>query len=97
MPIHVVCELIAGAQLARDPEAERTRMLSVVEPLARVQPDDRFPRLYGELLAALRQRGEQIATMDLLIATAAVRHDAPLVTRNVKDFEKVPGLDVVSY
>jgi tRNA(fMet)-specific endonuclease VapC len=95
--IHVVCELSAGAELARDPEAERTRMLSLVEPLAWAQPDERFPRIYAELLAALRHRGEQIATMDLLIATAAVCHDAPLVTRNVKDFERVPGLRVLSY
>ncbi len=35
--------------------------------------------------------------MDLLIATAARTHDAPVVTRNMRDFERVPGLDVVSY
>ncbi len=35
--------------------------------------------------------------MDLLIATGARTHDAPVVTRNVRDFERVPGLDVVSY
>jgi predicted nucleic acid-binding protein len=35
--------------------------------------------------------------MDLLIATAALIDDAPLVTRNVKDFSRVPGLRVVGY
>ena len=35
--------------------------------------------------------------MDLLIATAALRDDAPLVTRNVKDFSRVPGLRVLGY
>jgi predicted nucleic acid-binding protein len=35
--------------------------------------------------------------MDLLIATAAMLEDAPLVTRNVDDFSKVPGLRVLSY
>lgn len=95
--IHVICELSAGAQLSDDPEAERARMLSLVEPLALAVPDEDFPRVYGELLAVLRQRGEPIATMDLLIATAAVRDGAPLVTRNVKDFERVPSLHVLSY
>jgi predicted nucleic acid-binding protein len=35
--------------------------------------------------------------VDLLIATAAVVDDGPLVTRNFREFERVPGLDVLSY
>ena len=35
--------------------------------------------------------------MDLLIAAAARTHDAPVVTRNPRDFERVPGLDVLTY
>jgi predicted nucleic acid-binding protein len=35
--------------------------------------------------------------MDLLIIIAAVLDDAPLVTRNLKDFSRVPGLRVLSY
>ena len=33
----------------------------------------------------------------LLIGTAALIDDAPLVTKNVKDFRRVPGLRVISY
>jgi predicted nucleic acid-binding protein len=36
-------------------------------------------------------------SMDLLIATAALLDDAPLITRNVKDFSRVPGLRVMGY
>lgn len=95
--IHVVCELSAGVELSADPARERARMRSLVQPLALAVPDEEFPQVYGELLATLRRRGERIATMDLLIATAAIRDEAPLVTRNVKDFERVPGLHVLSY
>lgn len=95
--IHVVCELRAGSELSDDPGVERARVLSMVEPLALVVPDEGFPQVYGELLALLRRRGEQISTMDLLIATAAVQDDVPLLTRNVKDFERVPSLHVLSY
>jgi predicted nucleic acid-binding protein len=35
--------------------------------------------------------------MDLLIAVTALGDDAPLVTRNVEDFARVPGLLVKSY
>ncbi len=49
------------------------------------------------MLAELRRRGQVIATMDLLIATAALGHEAPLVTRNARDFDRVPGLLVIGY
>ena len=35
--------------------------------------------------------------MDLLIATSAVVAEASHLTRNAKDFARVPGLDVVTY
>ena len=35
--------------------------------------------------------------MDLMIATAAVVDEASLVTRNRRHFDRVPGVDVVSY
>jgi hypothetical protein len=35
--------------------------------------------------------------VDLLIATAATLDDAPLVTRNVEDFARVPGLRLIDY
>ena len=35
--------------------------------------------------------------MDLLIATAALVDDAPIITRNVRDFSRIPGLRVVGY
>jgi predicted nucleic acid-binding protein len=35
--------------------------------------------------------------MDLLIATAAILDDAPLLTANVRDFSRVPGLRLIRY
>ena len=51
----------------------------------------------ARLLAAQERARHRIAAMDLLIATAAVMDQAPLVTRNARDFSRVPGLEVVSY
>ncbi|MGV3659557.1 MAG: type II toxin-antitoxin system VapC family toxin [Prosthecobacter sp.] len=40
----------------------------------------------------LRKAGIRIGTMDLKIACIALEHDALLLTRNIVDFGKVPGL-----
>ena len=95
--IHVSCELHAGAELSTAPSEEHTRVDALCASLRIVAADERFPLEYGRLFGELRRRGESIAAMDLLIAAAARVEDARLVTRNVRDFERVPGLNVVSY
>jgi tRNA(fMet)-specific endonuclease VapC len=42
----------------------------------------------------LRKGGIRIGTMDLRIAAIALAHDALLISRNLVDFQKVPGLRV---
>jgi tRNA(fMet)-specific endonuclease VapC len=50
-------------------------------------------RALREFKALQRQR-IRIGTMDLKIAAIALSHNAVLLSRNLKDFSKVPGLQV---
>lgn len=93
----VSCELSAGAELSARPSAERERVRTLCEVLRIAYPDERFAPAYGRLLASLTRAGRSISTMDLLIATSAVVDEAPLVTRNLKDFRRVPGLELLPY
>lgn len=95
--LHAACELRAGAELSEMPEREQERVDRLLAPLALAVPDERFPPTFGRLLAELRRRGEIISTMDLLIGTSAVVDGASLVTRNAREFERIPGLRVVGY
>ena len=95
--VHVVCELRAGAELSRQALREHEALDRLLSGLLVAHPDDRFAPAYARLLAATTRGGRQVAAMDLLIATAATLDDAPLVTRNVKDFSRVPGLRVLKY
>lgn len=42
----------------------------------------------------LRKLPVRIGTLDLRIAAIALTHDATVLTRNLRDFQKVPGLKV---
>jgi tRNA(fMet)-specific endonuclease VapC len=95
--VHVLCELRAGAELSRHPLKEHETLDTLFSGLLVAYPDERFAATYGRLLAALGRTGRPMATMDLMIATAALNDDAPLLTKNVKDFSRVPGLRVIRY
>lgn len=95
--VFVACELEAGIELSRRPDRERERVAELTRGLQVAFPDGRFAAEYGRLLADLSRRGETVASMDLLIGTAAVLDGAPLVTRNERHFARVPGLRVLGY
>jgi tRNA(fMet)-specific endonuclease VapC len=95
--VHVVCELRAGAELSKRALREHEDLDRLLGGLLVAYPDERFAPLYGRLLAATDRGGRRVASMDLLIATAALLDDAPLATKNVKDFSRIPGLRVLKY
>jgi len=95
--VHVVCELRAGAELSRKPLREHEEIDRLLTGLIVAYPDDRFAAAYGRLLASIERTRSRVASMDLLIATAALLDDARLLTRNTKDFSRVPGLRLLEY
>ena len=93
--VHVVCELRAGPELSRRAIKEHETVDQLLGGLLVVYPDDRFAPIYGRVLATMKKATPP--AMDLLIATAALVDDAPLITRNVRDFTRIPGLRVIRY
>jgi predicted nucleic acid-binding protein len=95
--VHVLCELRVGAELSKKPLREHDALDRLLSGLVIAYPDKRFGPTYARLLAAIERSGRSVAAMDLLVATAAIVDEAPLLTRNVKDFSRVPGLRVLGY
>jgi tRNA(fMet)-specific endonuclease VapC len=54
--------------------------------------DDRAAAEYGEIRAFLAARATPIGPNDLMIASIARTHGLTLVTHNIKEFSRVPGL-----
>ncbi|MBV1703939.1 MAG: PIN domain-containing protein [Hyphomicrobiales bacterium] len=51
--------------------------------------DENTAFVWGDLMADAKRRGVSLASMDGLLAAAALAHDLTLVTRNVRDFENL--------
>ena len=95
--VHVLCELRVGAELMKQPMRTHESLDRLLRGFHVLYPDERFVGAYARLWAGTNRRKRTVAAMDLLIATAAILEDAQLVTRNVDDFSKIPGLRVLSY
>ena len=53
-------------------------------------------RQHAYLSALLASEGKTIGAHDLWIAATCLKHDLKLITRNIKEFQRVPGLDLSS-
>lgn len=49
---------------------------------------------YAKIRSVLEKRGRGIGPLDTLIAAQALRLDAAVVTHNLREFQRVPGLKV---
>ena len=59
-----------------------------------IDVDTDIARIFGERRAELRRRGLLIDNFDLLIAATALHFGLTLVTRNVRDFQRIDGLKI---
>jgi tRNA(fMet)-specific endonuclease VapC len=85
-------EIYEGIYFGRNPPGHESgfrKFLRVVDvlPLNR-RTMQHFARIRGEL----RRRGQLIPDPDILIAATALEHDLTLLTRNLKDFARIPEL-----
>lgn len=91
-------ELLHGVHRARSDTA-RTRRAAFVESL--LSALEALPitmavaRIHAEIWTALKNDGDLIGAHDLWIAATALSQGMAVATANVRDFERVPGLEVV--
>lgn len=85
---------VLGSQNAARRQVEYERFLSTVALLAFDAP---IGKRAAELRLMLERNGEKIGPMDTLIAATALAHGATLVTRNVREFGRVPGLSIANW
>lgn len=97
LPAVVAYELWVGVERSREATRRREqleRFLDVVRVLPFGPPE---ARAAAGLRAVLEEAGTPIGPLDTLIAGTAVAHRGILVTRNLREFSRVPDLLVENW
>lgn len=95
-----IAELKFGAECAATPAIRQQRLAALarirVKPVLRI--DETTGEIFGSLAAQLKTSGRshRPRIQDLWLASQAIQHGFKLLTRNLHDFEDIPGLQIAS-
>lgn len=92
LPVPAYAEFAEGFMDLTD-----STFLSMVESFELLPVTRTVADAYAGIVRVLRPAGRLIGTNDLWIAAVAVEKQGPLVTRNLQDFSRVPGLRCLGY
>ncbi|MBI4755774.1 MAG: PIN domain-containing protein [Betaproteobacteria bacterium] len=93
----VLGELAFGAEKSAHSERNRARLADLAARMPMAVVDAKVSLCYARVCAALERQGTPIGANDTWIAAQAVAHGAVLVTDNVREFSRVPGLVVENW
>ena len=92
----VAAELAYG--VAKSGSARNRQALEMfLAPLMILPFDEAAVWAYGDLRSELERRGQPIGALDTMIAAHALSQNATLVTNNLSEFERVPGLQLENW
>ena len=92
-----LAELEYGMKHSSNPVKNEQALLRFLVPLSVLPFGTTAASEYGEILTYLQSIGTPIGSLDMLIAAHARSEDMILVTNNVREFERVPDLEVENW
>jgi tRNA(fMet)-specific endonuclease VapC len=92
-----IFELEFGLAKSSSPTAFRQFLSGIRERHRTLNFDDTAALRAGQVRAVLSAGGSPIGPFDLLIAGIALAHNLTLVTRNTREFTRVPGLKLENW
>ena len=93
-------ELLNGVHRAVEPHAKNRRSAFVEAIFSRfpiLPVDSDTARIHAQLWAQLNAQGNKIGPHDSWLAATCLAHGFTMVTGNVREFERVPGLSLESW
>ena len=91
-----LAELYEGLARSRNPDADSEALRLFLEAVEVVSLDEAACRVFGTERARLREAGGLIGDMDILIGATAISNNLTLLTNNIRHFQRMEGLRIVS-
>ncbi len=91
-----VFELWQGAEDIQDNQ-KRVQIETFLSSVGLLSLDIESAKIAGTMYSELERKGEMIEAEDCLIAGIAKHHGDVILTRNIKHFERIPGIKMETY
>ena len=96
--VMTVAELYYGAYKSKNMIGEMRNVASVLDSFIILEMNQEGAKMFGEILSTLEKKGQTIPDRDILIGAISLsKGEKTIITRNAKDFARIPGLEVISY
>ncbi len=92
-----VAELEYGIARSLYPQKNRVVLMEFLAPFQIIPFNEKDCENFGFIRAYLNKKGTPIGPYDLQIASQCISRDFCLVTNNVKEFDRVPGLKIENW
>ena len=92
-----LAELEYGASKSAQRERNRRMLLGFASPFRILPFDSADAEVFGLLRSHLERAGTPIGPYDMQIAAQAVNRNYILVTNNVREFNRIPGLKIENW
>jgi tRNA(fMet)-specific endonuclease VapC len=92
IPSMVQAELLLGAAKSNRPVETRKVIAAFLAPFEIVPFGSEAAAVYAEIRGTLERTGKPIGPNDFIIAATAIAYGGVLVTANLHEFQRVPGL-----
>jgi tRNA(fMet)-specific endonuclease VapC len=96
--VMTIAELYYGAYKSKNVSDEMRNVAAVLSSFVILEMNEEGAKMFGEILSILEKKGQIIPDRDILIGAISLsKGEKTIITRNGKDFARIPGLKVITY
>ena len=92
-----IFELISGVFRGNKLEKEKAKIVEILNGQLILNLDEKSAEKAGQIDGKLIKEGNQIKPLDCMISGIVLNKKDKIITRNLKDFSRVPNLEIENY
>lgn len=91
-----LAELAYGAENSSDPK-KNLKLIDKFAEQVKILPIFNAINIYAKEKVRLSKKGKMISDFDILIASTSIANGLIMVTENIKDFERISGIEIENW